>query len=121
MRNKMARRIRRRKIPMSGDGRGATCSYCKRPLEATSSPGKLAATRDHVTPRSRWAPIDLVFGARKVWCCRQCNSIKADMMPWEWTNFMARNPEWWRRPEIQDGSNNRGAPSTEREEDGRGI
>ncbi len=82
-------------------GKGARCAYCERRLEAPTSPSKLAATRDHVVPRS-------AGGTEKVWCCRQCNSLKGDMMPDQWLAFRQSNPEWWRRPEYQVGVSNAG-------------
>jgi hypothetical protein len=86
----------RRNPPMTSNGRGATCRYCERRLEATSSRTKLAATRDHYRAKSQG-------GRFRVWCCRQCNHIKADMTPTEWKYFRLQNPEWWRKPEYQCG------------------
>jgi len=86
----------KRKPPFTSNGRGAHCAYCQRRLEAIGSRSRLAATRDHVVPKSHG-------GHRRVWCCRQCNTLKANMMPWEWKSFMSRTPEWWRRPEFQYG------------------
>lgn len=85
--------------------KGACCNYCRRTLDAPSARGKLGATRDHVVPRSKWTPIDRIYGSQIVWACRQCNMLKRDMMPNEWSAFMRENPEWWRRPEWQYGSN----------------
>jgi hypothetical protein len=49
-------------------------------------------TRDHTIPASKGGTV-------LVHCCYQCNQIKADMMPEQWTVFMAENPEWWlKRP-----------------------
>jgi hypothetical protein len=56
----------------------------------------VAATRDHVVPKK-------LGGTKRVWACRQCNGLKADMMPDEWTVFMARHPEWWKMPEFKYG------------------
>jgi len=86
---------------MNTSGRGARCAYCERRLEASTSRGKLAATRDHYHPKSRGGTV-------RVWCCRQCNTIKADMTASQWLYFRRHNPEWWRRPELQFGNNARG-------------
>jgi hypothetical protein len=95
---------------MSKRGKGQNCAYCRRIMEATGSAGKLAATKDHVVPKSKWAPIDRIYGSRLVWCCRQCNTIKGDMMPADWENFMAVNPQWWRLPLYQFGANAKALP-----------
>lgn len=91
------RRTKKRKPPLSGNGRGATCAYCRRKLEATGSHSKLAATRDHVHPKS-------LGGYGQVWCCRQCNQLKGCMTMREWLRFMGRNPEWWNKPQFQQGT-----------------
>lgn len=85
-------------------GKGRSCAYCKRIMEATTSASKLAATRDHVVPKSKWTSADRIYGPRIVWCCRQCNLLKGHKMPVEWSQFMAENPEWWRQPKFQCGS-----------------
>lgn len=82
---------------MCSNGRGARCAYCDRVLEAVTSPNRIAATRDHVVPKSSG-------GERRVWACRQCNALKHNMMPNEWSAFMQKFPEWWKRPEFQRGS-----------------
>lgn len=83
---------------MSRRGKGETCAYCKRRLETAKARCRLAATKDHVLPQSRGGTGYL---ARTVWCCRQCNTLKASMMPEEWSKFMAQNPFWWTRPEFK--------------------
>ena len=88
----------KRKPNLNTTGKGATCDYCMRRLESSKSKGKLAATRDHVHPKS-------LGGTYRVWCCRQCNQIKGDMTITEWRYFRRHNPEWWKRPELQFGSN----------------
>jgi len=86
-----------RRPPMSSNGRGAVCFYCERVLEATASRSRVAATRDHIHPKSKG-------GERKVWACRQCNLLKGDMTYEEWLAFMAAHPEWWKRPEFHRGT-----------------
>lgn len=81
---------------MSKEGRGQLCTYCRRRLEAKGSRGRLAATRDHVMPKMHG-------GRRTVWCCRQCNTLKANMMPSEWSEFMRQNPEWWKQDRWRYG------------------
>jgi hypothetical protein len=78
-------------------GMGEVCTWCRRRLEPVGSHSRLAATRDHILPRSRG-------GSRTVWCCRQCNCLKGDMMPEDWSAFMRRNPEWWTKPQFQRGT-----------------
>lgn len=73
---------------MSKKGKGECCTYCRREMESIASRSKLAATKDHVIPKSKG-------GREKVWCCRQCNSIKGDMDPDQWQVFMDANPRWW--------------------------
>lgn len=75
---------------MSRRGKGQRCCYCNRTLEATSSPSRVAATKDHVVPKSEG-------GVETVWACWQCNHIKANMPLVEWQRFMAENPGWWSR------------------------
>lgn len=92
----------------AGSGKGKVCTYCRRTLEASTSHSKLAATRDHVIPKSKWKVADrLPFGVVTVWACRQCNLLKGDKMPSEWEAFMVANPEWWRQPAFQCGTLNR--------------
>jgi 5-methylcytosine-specific restriction endonuclease McrA len=61
------------------------CAYCQRHLSVED------ATQDHVVPRSR--------GGRGVFnlvaACRRCNSDKADLAPWEWTD------RWYEKEEEQ--------------------
>lgn len=73
---------------------GQRCQYCRRTLEAPTSSSRVAATRDHVMPRS-------AGGLRTVLACFQCNNLKGDMLPDQWTAFMAANPEWWKQPQFQ--------------------
>lgn len=65
-----------------------TCHYCSRPLQPRGTDSPLAATRDHVVPKSKG-------GRKTVPCCRTCNEIKADRLPDEWAAYMAENPMWW--------------------------
>lgn len=85
---------------MNKRGKGELCAYCRRVLHSTMSQSKTAATRDHTIPLSRG-------GRHKVWCCRQCNTLKGNKSPDEWAAFMAAHPEWWRLPEFQVGTNHR--------------
>jgi 5-methylcytosine-specific restriction endonuclease McrA len=90
----MARR--NRKPPMTSDGKGATCAYCRRTLQSSTAYSALAATRDHVIPKVRG-------GTYKVWCCFACNNLKEDKSPAQWTKFMADNPEWWKQFTTHNG------------------
>jgi 5-methylcytosine-specific restriction endonuclease McrA len=83
--------VPKKRRKMSGDGKGATCHYCVRRLESSTSKGPVAATRDHFHPKS-------LGGEFRVWCCRRCNEIKRDMTVPEWRRFMRKNPEWWKMP-----------------------
>lgn len=84
---------------MSRKPRHEHCTYCRRKLEGMGTRSGLAATLDHVLPKSKGGRG---VWLRKVWCCRQCNSIKADMMPDKWSAFMADNPEWWLMEKYRD-------------------
>ncbi len=77
------------------------CIYCKRPMLPTGTRAQLEATRDHIVPRSKARPKDRIYGGI-VWCCRQCNEIKSDMMPEDWIAFMASIPRWWEHPQFKD-------------------
>jgi hypothetical protein len=65
---------------------GLPCFYCQRPMQRYHR--TLEPTRDHVVPKSR-------NGRKIVICCIKCNGMKADMLPEEWTGFMAAHPQWW--------------------------
>lgn len=87
---KRVRKIRKRKIaPFVSNGTGGRCHWCKRDLKATTDKSSMAATRDHVHPKSRG-------GELRVWACRACNNLKADMDEQEWLRFMRDNTDWWR-------------------------
>lgn len=73
--------------------RGKPCTYCRRLVVGRRSASMLAATMDHVIPKSRG-------GTKTVLACRQCNSLKRDMMPDEWEAFMSDNPTWWLKPQF---------------------
>jgi hypothetical protein len=66
-------------------------------MKASTDRSLLAATRDHVIPRSKRGRNGVAYKTRTVPCCRLCNGLKADMLPEEWTAFMLANPEWWTR------------------------
>lgn len=83
---------------MSKKGNGHLCTYCRRVMEARGNRSRLAATMDHVLPKSKGGGGPWV---RKIWCCRQCNTLKADMMPEDWSAFMVAYPEWWKREEFK--------------------
>lgn len=73
------------------------CAYCKREMTARSllQFGRLTGlerTRDHYIPLSRGG-TNAKDNIRQA--CYRCNSIKGNMMPDEWTAFMAANPCWW--------------------------
>jgi len=54
--------------------RGTVCTYCKRRLQQKGSHSALAATRDHVVPKSQG-------GYRTVWACFACNGLKGNLSP----------------------------------------
>src|SRR4051812_19585709 len=74
---------------------GAPCTYCKRPTEDRESLTGLAATRDHVTPRSKG-------GRTTVLACRLCNALKKDMALEDWKAFMESFPRWWEHLQFKD-------------------
>jgi 5-methylcytosine-specific restriction endonuclease McrA len=58
-----------------------TCHYCRRQVGAT------ALTMDHIVP--------LIRGGRSVRgntvpACKDCNSKKQSLLPWEWDEFVSR-------------------------------
>jgi hypothetical protein len=77
---------RQKKVRKGGKSR---CFYCRRMLEASTSPGKLAYTADHVTPQS-------LGGTKTVPCCRQCNGLKGSIHPKEWFWFIGKYTLYWR-------------------------
>lgn len=77
-----------------GRGKGERCTYCRRTMEASTARSLLAATRDHLVPQC-------MDGTVTVWCCYQCNSLKANLTPAQWTAFMLNNPEWWKKPAFR--------------------
>ena len=71
---------------------GRPCYWCKRPMESKRlkygiDTRSLAATKDHLVPKSRG-------GKKKVWACFRCNSLKGDMMPEEWETWMKEHPDF---------------------------
>lgn len=68
---------------------GALCHWCRRTMLGKDHPSGLAATKDHIHPKSRG-------GAKTVWSCLACNNLKGSMPLADWYNFMGRNPEWWK-------------------------
>lgn len=66
---------------------GQPCPYCQRPMQRHHP--KLEPTRDHHVPQSKGG-TDIIIA------CIQCNMIKADMMPEQWTAFMAQFDGWWK-------------------------
>lgn len=73
----------------------AKCYYCERAVQEPTSRSRTAATRDHRVPSSRG-------GTHKVVCCRQCNTLKANLLPVEWAAFMRTYPRWWELPQFRD-------------------
>lgn len=82
-------RRKRHHPPLSGNGKNATCFWCKRQLESVLANSTVRATRDHVVPASQG-------GRSRVWACFSCNNLKGDMSPDAWRAFMAANPGWWK-------------------------
>jgi hypothetical protein len=72
-------------------GSGSHCHWCDRIMVVGTS---THPTRDHYMPRS-------VGGRKIVMACTTCNNIKGDMLPHEWRQFMADNPQWWLMPRTQ--------------------
>lgn len=69
---------------------GGFCCYCKRgPLLSTTAKGHMAFTFDHIVPKA-------ANGYRRVPCCRQCNTLKADLQPAEWFWFIDNHPLYWK-------------------------
>lgn len=75
---------------LRSDGAGERCFYCKRQMVSShDSWNGLCATRDHIYPKS-------LGGSHRVWACRACNDLKADMTIIEWNAWCDQNPEWWK-------------------------
>jgi HNH endonuclease len=72
-----------------GRGHGESCHWCGRDLLSSQSKSGVAATRDHVFPKCKG-------GRQTVWSCWTCNCLKGEMLPREWVEFRAANPEWWK-------------------------
>lgn len=78
------------KPPLLASGKVAACHWCKRALHSAKSFSRVAATRDHVKPKS-------AGGTKTVRCCWGCNQMKKDMTPEQWAEFRLANPKWWER------------------------
>jgi hypothetical protein len=70
---------------------GQRCPYCDRTMQLGHP--RLNPTRDHFVPQSQGGT-----GADIIMACLQCNNIKGDMMPEQWTRFMESFPKWWKLP-----------------------
>lgn len=71
------------------------CSYCKREMVRQPSCVEeigLRKTRDHYIPLSRGG-LNVRENIRPA--CYLCNTLKSDMMPDAWAQFMCDNPKWW--------------------------
>jgi hypothetical protein len=69
------------------------CSYCKREMhKRLLCFDGLLKTRDHYIPLSRGGS-NAKENIRLA--CYRCNSIKGNMMPDEWEQYMLDNPLWW--------------------------
>lgn len=75
--------------------KGERCHWCRRALEAPTSNGRLAATKDHVIPRR-------AGGRQIVLCCRFCNNLKGGVPLQVWLEFMVSTPLWWTRGRAED-------------------
>lgn len=81
---------------------GGICAYCRRKTEMPSLlPGKhhdLIATVEHIVPLCRGGNMR---GDNITLACAACNSMKADMTPHQWAEFMMANPQWWQRSKLR--------------------
>jgi hypothetical protein len=50
-------------------------------------------TRDHVVPRALGGSNR---ASNMAWACYECNQLKGDMSPDEWSFVTQAIPEWWR-------------------------
>lgn len=71
-------------------GANKPCAYCKRPMMPWSV---THPTKDHTIPKSRG-------GLETILACFQCNQLKSDMMPEDWSRVMRENPGWWEIPGL---------------------
>lgn len=78
------------------------CAYCRRRTEMPSQlPGKhhdLVATVEHIVPLSRGGAMR---GDNITLACAGCNSMKANMTPHQWAEYMMDNPQWWLRSKLR--------------------
>lgn len=70
-------------------GKGPLCNWCGIDLVKPTPIKPDSATFDHVHPRS----VTMGWNT-KVWCCRACNTVKADMSLKQWETFMNEFPDW---------------------------
>jgi hypothetical protein len=91
---------RKRQPRIASNGQNARCHWCDAVCTNTSDRGPRGATRDHVFPKA--------FGATdapRVWACRACNEVKADLTPAQWRRFRTEFPDWkslYRQPLLDD-------------------
>jgi hypothetical protein len=78
-------------MPSRKRAHGQRCPYCDRTMQLGHP--RLNPTRDHFVPQSQGGT-----GADIIMACLQCNNIKGDMMPEQWTRFMEGFPKWWTLP-----------------------
>ena len=82
------RKVRRIKAAKREFRPGMPCHWCSRPMKRPGDASGMAATRDHVHPKS-------LGGRYQVWACRACNNIKGSMTERQWRTYMDANPNWW--------------------------
>lgn len=71
------------------------CYYCERTLNVVRNGDLLDATWDHVIPRSKGGSNRMDNMVR---ACRECNTMKGDVMPEVWSAALALFPNWWEKP-----------------------
>lgn len=73
------------------------CAYCTREIsKAYDISHDLRYTKDHVYPkRFRTEPEHEIL---TIVACRKCNSMKNDMHPFDWVEYMHQTRSWWDKP-----------------------
>ena len=62
------------------------CHWCNAPFNEADPDSTRYPTRDHRIPKSRGGGSGI--DGNLVWACRECNMLKADLMPDEFVEYM---------------------------------
>ena len=73
-------------VVLMGENRIGMCHWCNAPFNEADPDSTRYPTRDHRIPKSRGGGTGL--DGNLVWACRECNMLKADLMPDEFVEYM---------------------------------